>query len=109
MLEAVNDAVTQHLGGWQPEDGAEMARFFEQELPGFFENLGQNLATLGQRTSSDMPLDPAVGEHMGELASAAHAMAEVARELAGTFRTNHEVELRRLEQPRPAEEVWDRS
>lgn len=109
MLEAVDEAVTQHLAGWAPETAVDMINMFEKEMPGMLENLGAAFATLGDRTSSDMPLDPIVGEHMGELASAAHSMADVARELASSFRQKHEVEINRIENPRAAENVWDRT
>jgi hypothetical protein len=109
MLENVNDAVTTHLGGWQPEDAGDMIRFFSEELPGMFENLGSALALLGDRTSSDMPLDPMVGQYMSDLAGTAHSQADVARELAGAFRSAHEVEIKRIEEPRPDESAWDRT
>jgi len=109
MLEPIDEAVTQHLAGWTPETSVDMINMFETAMPAMLENLGAAFATLSDRTSSDMPLDPIVGEHMGELSSAAHSMADVARELAVSFRRKHEVEINRIENPRPAESTWDRA
>jgi hypothetical protein len=108
MLEPISEAQDEHLGGWMPETAGDMIRFFETEMPAMFENLGKNLSTLSDRTSSDMPIDPVVGEHMADLASTANAMADVAREMAQSFRRRHEVEIDRIENPRAAEHVWDK-
>jgi hypothetical protein len=107
MLEAVNEAVTTHLGGWQPDDAGDMIRFFREELPGMFENMGAALALLGDRTSSDMPLDPIVGQYMTDMAGSAHSQADVSRELAGVFENAHKTEIDRVENPRPDEHAWD--
>lgn len=108
MLEPIDEAVSQHLANWAPENAGEMIRMFETEIPGMLENLGQAFSTLGDRTSSDMPLDPVVGEHMGEISSAMHGAADVAREMAQSFRKAHEVEIDRIENPRANEHAWDK-
>jgi len=109
MLEPIDEAVSQHLANWQPEDAGEMIRMFETEIPGMLENLGAAFSVLGDRTSSDMPLDQVVGEHMGEISSVMHGAADVAREMAQSFRKAHEVEIARIENPRANENAWDRN
>jgi hypothetical protein len=106
-VENANDAVTQDIGGWMPETAMDIIAFYEQHLPGFFENLSQALGTLSDRSTADMPLDPSIGDHTGDMASAAQGMADSARELASILRQKHEAEIARVEEPRPAEEVWD--
>lgn len=107
MLEAANEAVTQHLGGWMPNEAEDILGFCDHELPNFCVNLADALGMLAERVTAEMPLDPAVGEHIREMASGAHAMAQVAREAAGTVRNKHEAEIRRVEEPNVNENLWN--
>lgn len=105
-IAAVTDAVNTHIGGFHPEHGEELDRFMG-DLSGFFDDLGSNLIHLADRLGSDFPVNGAVIEAIRELGANAAAQSGVAGEVYATHRKEHDTEMKRIEEPRPGEEMWD--
>lgn len=106
-MEPLTDAITEHLGSWSPESHADAEDFFQHGLPGVFEALGQALGRLSQTLPGEKPLDSSLSEVLGEMGSTTGGFAEVARELYPLYRSAHEREIDRIENPRPGEGMWD--
>ena len=105
-IAAVTDAVNTHIGGFQPENGEDLDRFLG-DLGQFFDDLGSNFIHLADRLGSDFPVNPAVIEAIRELGANAAAQSGVATETYVSHRKEHETEMKRYEEPRPGEEMWD--
>ena len=106
-MEPLTEAITEHLGGWMPESHTEAEEFFQNGLPSVFEALGEALARLSQTLPGEKPLDNSLTETLGEMGSTIGGFADVAREMHPLYRSAHETEINRLENPRPGEEMWD--
>jgi hypothetical protein len=105
-LAPVNDAVTEHLAGFQPQSARDMRDFYA-ELPGTVQTIADALHVQAARIRHELPLDGDVGDYVTELGSMASAMTEMAHETNQVFRRVHAVELARLEAPREGEEAWN--
>lgn len=105
-VEAAAEAVQQHIGGFVPESGAELDRFF-QDLPKLFERTAEALAHLADRFGSELPVHPVVHEHIRELAAVTAGLTDYAESAWSIHRTAHDRELERIENPRPGEDLWD--
>lgn len=104
-VEPVVEAA-QQMGGWQPESAEDIIGFFDS-LPQVTGAISQMWYTLADRAGSEMPLDPAVAEHLREMGSATAALDQHAQAAGQILRQTHETEVKRIEEPRPAEQTWD--
>lgn len=94
------------IGAWEPESITDIDQFLA-DLGQLYEALASTQANLAQRFGSDLPIGAPVVEHLGELASGAAALTDHAGQGRAIFRSHHEQEFHRLENPRPHEEMWD--
>lgn len=94
------------VGAWEPESITEIDQFLD-DLGSLYEALAATQANLAQRFASDLPIGRPVVEYMSELASGAAALTDHASQGRAIFRSHHEGEFERLENPRPHEEMWD--
>jgi hypothetical protein len=106
QVAAAAEAVREQLEGFHPENGPEFDRFVS-ELPQLYEAIGLVFARLGDRLGSDFPIDPHVVASLQELGAHTAAMQSMAEETYKVHRRQHEDEMRRYEEPRPGEEMWD--
>lgn len=107
-LDSVNDAIDTAMGGFEPENVEDLGSWLEG-LPGIYERLSGALTTVADRFVEEFPIHPDVAEHLREMASGAAGQQEYAAEAHGIFRTSHEADLDRLENPRAGEEFMDAS
>ena len=104
-IEQAAEAISA-IGSWEPESINEVDQFL-QELGQLYEALATTQANLAQRFGSDLPIGEPVVEHLGELASGAASLTDHAQQGREIFRSVHQAEFERLENPRPHEEMWD--
>ncbi|MBM7786495.1 hypothetical protein [Tenggerimyces flavus] len=95
-----------NISHWEPETITDVDDFLG-DLSELYDALATTQARLAERFGSDLPIGAAVVEHLSELASGAAALTDHARESRSIFRSAHEDEFNRLENPRPKEELWD--
>ena len=105
-VDAASDAIEENIGGFEPGNIGDLGSFLAG-LPRLHEALASAYQRVADRFADDLPLDPAVAEHIRELASQAAAQQDYAAETLGLFRSLHEQELERIENPRPNEKLWD--
>ncbi len=96
----------QAIGAWEPESINDVDEFLT-ELGNLYEALATTQANLAQRFGSDLPIGAPIVDHLAELASGAAALTDHANQGRSIFRSFHEAEFERLENPRPHEEMWD--
>lgn len=94
------------LGSWQPENATDINAFLER-LPEVTESLGSAISSIADTLGSDNPVDVQVADKLREIASAIAGTSDLTAEAHSTFRSAHEDDLNRLENPRPGEELWD--
>lgn len=105
-IPAMTEAVQDGFGNWDPQGPTEMIDFFN-EMPGFFGEVARNINNLAERAEGELPLDPKVTEALREIAATFGGLRDQADELNGVFRTVHEKEIERAENPRIGEQKWD--
>lgn len=105
-VAAAAEAVREHLEGWEPENGEQFDQFVS-ELPRLFDAIGMAFHHVGDKMGSDYPIDPNVTAHLQELGAHVAAMSSMAEETYRIHRQQHETEMRRIEDPRPGEPLWD--
>lgn len=106
QVDAAAEAIEEHVGGFEPENMTDFEGFL-QRLPRLFEALAGSLATVAERHGGEYPVNPAVIDHLHEMASAAAGQQEYAAEAHQIFATSHAEDLQRLNDPRPNEQLWD--
>ena len=105
-LTGASEAVSTGFANFRPEKPEDFEGFFSG-LPGFFEDQSKALGTLAQRADDEMPLNQSVVEELREIVSAFNGLRDKAQELNQHFRTAHEPELKRANEPRPGEAAWN--
>lgn len=96
------------IASYEPENAKDLESFLKalesanQEQAGHFN-------TLADRMTDEMPIDTTVADSMREYGSAHSQLAEYGAAVHSAFRAAHEDELERLENPRPREEMWDKT
>jgi hypothetical protein len=120
-LDPIADAFTEHFSSWAPTDG--LVAEFESMLPHWhaaFEVVGERLEWLAtnwhrQLIADPLPDNPAnVREVTGadllpmqQTAKWFHGAGQLATETYGVYRQQHGMEIKRIENPRPNESLWD--
>lgn len=104
--EAAAEAIEQHIGGFEPQDGEEFDRFLAG-LPRLYQSMGSALDRLAARFGEELPVDASVHDHIREMAATTAGLSEFADEAYRLHRAAHEREMERYEQPRPGEQMWD--
>lgn len=105
-ITPVIEAVNQHLGGFKPENAMDFTEFFK-DMPGLFETMAAGIGKATDTLAEQSPIDAAITEEMREYVALLNGLRDKATEVNAMFRRKHEVELRRLEDPRHRERDWD--
>jgi hypothetical protein len=86
------------------EPGASLLDYDELlgSLPGLLYAMADSVGRVAERLGSEFPVQPAVTEHLQEIAAKTAGCAEFAIEACGLFWRDHAEELERLEAARPA-------
>jgi uncharacterized protein YigA (DUF484 family) len=105
-VEQAKEEVQQAFAGFDPENMTDV-RDFLSDFPGFFDEFATSLNALADKFENELPVNPAIPEHAREMTSVLSGLADHARELVDMFEKLHEVELRRLDEPREREDMWD--
>jgi hypothetical protein len=105
-LTGASEAIRDAFSGFRPEKPEDFEDFFKG-LPGFFGDQGASLGALAQRADDEMPLNKAVVEELREIVAAVNGLRDKADELNQHFRTAHQGELERANNPRAGERAWN--
>jgi hypothetical protein len=88
-------------------DGAMAVLATINELPEGLTNIANVFVTLATRCNDAFPVHPNVAEALTAVYNALIAVVSAAGEVAPIFRTEHEHDIARHEDPRTGEEMWD--
>ncbi len=105
-LTQAAEAAHDGFAGFDPHNAAELRGMFD-DLPGFFEALASGVSALAARFGDELPVDSRVAEYVRDMVGDLASLHGQADDLKATFEQAHETELARIDNPRPAEEVWD--
>jgi hypothetical protein len=104
-IDAAVEALTVHIGGFEPQNVAELDAFLGK-LGELYEAQANALVQVGDRFASDMPIEASVHEHLREMASSLAALTDWAAQAHQIYRLAHAEELARLENQRTNEQFW---
>ncbi|UNO42436.1 hypothetical protein [Streptomyces sp. MST-110588] len=76
-------------------------------LPDAIRNTAGAVMALAENSATLYPMDPAMAEGVEQVAEVLEATAVYADELEPTFRQVHDLDIMRLEAPRPSEHWWN--
>jgi hypothetical protein len=105
-IDAATEAIDTNIGGWQPENAIDLDHFL-QDLPQLFDSMSTAFNTVADTLGDQFPVDPSVPEKLREIGAAIGSLDDTASEAHSVHRSAHEAELRRIEEPRPNEQMWD--
>jgi hypothetical protein len=105
---AAAEAIQQHIGSFEPENVEDLGRFL-QGLPDIHDALAESLTRIADRFGDELPVHPAVTEHIREMAAQSAGLHDFADQTYSIFRSAHSDDLERLENPRRGEEFMDHS
>ncbi|MCD0482040.1 hypothetical protein LO771_06320 [Streptacidiphilus sp. ASG 303] len=78
-----------------------------ESMPEALTSVANTFRILAERCDSEFPLDSAVGEALNEVYERLMQAVTASEEVAKTFRTRHEGDIARHEDPRTGEDKWD--
>jgi hypothetical protein len=107
-IESACEAITDQIGGFEPENVGVLDQFLE-DFPKVFESFASALTSLGGRLGDEYPVDAQISEALSEIAGQLAGMQDTCAELYPLWRTAHEEDLKRIEEPRTNEEFLDAS
>jgi hypothetical protein len=105
-IRALADEVQAGFAGFRPENITDL-RSLMTDLPDFWDQLADGIRGLAARFDEELPIDPKVAESVREMGATIVGLGEHCREMSALFEQVHEPELRRLDEPRANEEMWD--
>jgi hypothetical protein len=105
-IDAASEAVGQHIGGYEPENAADLDQFLGS-LPDYFGAVAQAFRHVAETLADRFPVEPVVVERLREISATIGGMSEFSGEARAVHRAAHERELQRIENPRPNESFWD--
>jgi len=105
-IDAATEAAQSHIGGWEPENAADLDMFLAS-LPAYFDGVAGAFRTVAAKLADGYPVHPDVPDRLNEIASTIGGMADFSGEAHAVHRSQHQQELERLENPRPGEKFWD--
>lgn len=108
LLETLAEAGDQ-LAGWHMDDGAGAAyeAFLGMtELPETLSRVAGGLAAVAGELSQG-PFNPPVLDVVGDTAAYQRMASASAEDIEPVFRSEHAVEIRRFEDPKPGESTWN--
>lgn len=101
IIEAFNT-----LALYSPQSASEMEQHLAADHE-MWQQIASSLRIWSGRITLEMPYGPATSDSIGDLAAATASISELAQGVHQTFRSEHEVELQRIEAPRADEGQWD--
>lgn len=101
IIEAFNQ-----LALYTPQNASEMELHLAADHE-MWQEIASSLRIWSGRITMEMPYGPATSDSIGDLAAATASIAGLAQNVHAVFRSEHEVELNRIEQPRADEKQWD--
>ncbi|WP_345698382.1 hypothetical protein [Kitasatospora terrestris] len=78
-----------------------------ESMPEGLESIANTFRVLAERSDSEFPLDKNVGEALNEVYTLLMQAMSAAEEVGKAFRSSHESDIARHEDPRTGEEKWD--
>jgi hypothetical protein len=105
-IEAAAEAAQQHIGGFEPENAADLDHFLSA-LPQYFGSVASAFHSLADTLADRYPVEPVVTERLREIGATIAGMSDFSGEAHAAHRSAHERELSRIENPRPGESLWD--
>jgi hypothetical protein len=105
-IEAAAEATQQHIGGFEPENAADLDHFLSA-LPDYFSAVGNAFHNVADTLADRYPVEAVVVERLREIGATISAMSDFSGEAHAAHRAAHEKELDRIENPRPGEALWD--
>lgn len=76
-------------------------------MPETLELIAKTFEVVAQRCDDELPLDPAVTGELEQVRGLIRQAATAAESIEPTFRTRHEADIARHEDPRTGEDKWD--
>lgn len=105
-IAAVSEEVATSLSNFRPENVTDLRDGF-RDLPDLFRVIRQGLSGMTERFADETPVHADVIEHMREMFTALDGLADHADSLGPLFEERHREELKRIDEPRPGEEILD--
>lgn len=105
-IEDAAEAATEGLHNFHPQGPEDLIGLFN-DMPDFFKELADGMTAVVNKCDEELPINPAVTEQFRELVATIAGLQDHASELNGLFRVKHSEEIKRVEDPRPQEELWD--
>ena len=81
-----------------------------ESLPAGLQSIANAFKVLAEKSDTELPLDPAVGEAINDVFDKLQQAIDVAESIPEIFRQKHEADIERIENPRngaAAESLWD--
>jgi hypothetical protein len=105
-IEAIVEEFQRGIAGYELPDTHAVpdVNDFLESFSGMFSQMGDAIVRLGEKWDSDEPVEHSVAEFMKEVGSAVANMGSDADEVYETWRTEHEADIERFENPRNGEE-----
>lgn len=105
-IEAAAEATEQNIGGFEPENAADLDLFLSA-LPGYFSSVAGAFQNVADTLADRYPVEAVVVERLREIGATIAGMSDFSGEAHAAHRAAHESELSRIENPRPGETLWD--
>lgn len=106
MISHVGDEIASGLNSLEFHNAADIRDAFSQ-LPDIFRAVQAGLGHVADKMEAETPIHPDVIEHWREMLTALSGLADHADGLAPLFEQKHEEDLKRIDNPRPNEEILD--
>lgn len=103
--EVIVDAF-QQLAAFQPGSAREVEQFLERQQE-MLNQIGQAYGVLSDRMRDGMPFAAPVADSVREIGVALASVGGIAQSAHQTLRVAHEADIRRYEDPRPGEDMWN--
>ena len=105
-IEAAAEATQQHIGGFEPENAADLDQFLSA-LPDYFSSVANAFRNVAETLADRYPVEAVVTERLREIGAVISGMSDFSGEAHSAHRAAHQKELERIENPRPGEGLWD--
>jgi hypothetical protein len=105
-ISAAAEEVISAMARFDPGNLAQLEGIFP-DLCTLFGGLARGIGGLAAKYGDDLPVKPVVAEAISEIAASLGGLSAAAEEAHGLFRSAHQDEIERIENPRPNEKVWD--
>ncbi|MFJ9195693.1 hypothetical protein [Streptomyces globisporus] len=106
VFETETEAVRQAYGAYEPPMMLAVAAEYWGLTEGIA-SVGEAVRQLAVNTADKYPADKRMADQVAQVYALLHRAAEAAQEVGPLFAKVHEHDLRRLEEPRPGEHMWN--